>query len=128
MTQRYAFAVRNSEATQGDLAFNESLGMLENGEYSDWVKAIFGSVKTITIIRAVKIIHWLVNTLADEFLVKSPKVQKQGAVHWNYHISPEVEIVGRDLHHSHAKGTFLGRDVHLGLASGKLRSVPCARV
>ncbi|GIZ44446.1 hypothetical protein CKM354_000764300 [Cercospora kikuchii] len=68
----------------GDLAFNESLGMLENGEYSDWVKAIFGSVKTITIIRAVKIIHWLVNTLADEFLVKSPKVQKQGAVHWNY--------------------------------------------
>ncbi|PPJ51845.1 hypothetical protein CBER1_09565 [Cercospora berteroae] len=68
----------------GDLAFNESLGMLENGEYSDWVKAIFGSVKVLTLIRAVKTTHWLVDMLANEFLVKSPRVQKQGALHWNY--------------------------------------------
>ncbi|KAF2210335.1 hypothetical protein CERZMDRAFT_113284 [Cercospora zeae-maydis SCOH1-5] len=68
----------------GDLSFNEDLGMLETGEYSDWVKAVFRNVKGGAFIRAVKKLHWLLNLLADEFLVKNEKIQKQAALHWNY--------------------------------------------
>ncbi|KAM3420686.1 hypothetical protein BST61_g3940 [Cercospora zeina] len=68
----------------GDLSFNEDLGMLETGEYSEWVKAVFLNVKGGTFIRTVKKVHWLLNVLADQFLVKNQGLQKQAAMHWNY--------------------------------------------
>lgn len=40
----------------GDLTFGESLHMLEGSEYSPWVATIFGSIKSMTRLRAVRLI------------------------------------------------------------------------
>lgn len=41
----------------GDLSFNEGLDMLENGEYSSWVKAIFLGIKDAVRLRTVRLLH-----------------------------------------------------------------------
>lgn len=68
----------------GDLTFAEGLNMLEDSEYSPWVKTIFQSIKGATFFRGVKAYSALTNYLVEEVLFKTDKVRQKQAEHWNY--------------------------------------------
>ncbi|USW47667.1 Putative cytochrome P450 [Septoria linicola] len=68
----------------GDLSFGENLGMLDNGEYSSWVKAMFLGIKDGVLLRSLKLINWLTEWVVDRFLMNSPTVRVKQAEHWNY--------------------------------------------
>ncbi|CAK4032813.1 Isotrichodermin C-15 hydroxylase [Lecanosticta acicola] len=68
----------------GDLCFSEGLDMLENGEYSDWVKTIFESIKEVAKIRAIKFTSKFLSWAIDSFIMDSPTVRAKQARHWNY--------------------------------------------
>lgn len=59
--------------TMGDLTFGKSLGLLENNEYSHWLKTIFGSLKVIPIfqtIEAYPVLNFLYTYLRPSWIVK----------------------------------------------------------
>ncbi|KAM3418416.1 hypothetical protein BST61_g4405 [Cercospora zeina] len=60
----------------GDLTFSASLGMLDNGEYSSWVTAIFGGIKGGTILRAIRDINGVTNWIFTKFVMRSPRLEK----------------------------------------------------
>jgi len=68
----------------GDLTFSEGLNMLDEGEYSPWVKTIFASIKVATFYRAVKISSPILNYLVDQLVFKSKSVRQKAWDHWNY--------------------------------------------
>jgi cytochrome P450 len=68
----------------GDLSFAESLGMLEESDYSPWVKAIFAGVKSGTRLRTIKMMSKLTNYLLEEWVFKSEAVRAKQFEHWNY--------------------------------------------
>ncbi|KAK4507480.1 hypothetical protein PRZ48_001215 [Zasmidium cellare] len=68
----------------GDLSFNEGLNMLEDGEYSPWVKAIFLGIKNASFLRAIKLSSSFGKYLVEQWLFKSQKVRVKQAQHWNY--------------------------------------------
>lgn len=72
------------ETAVGDLSFNEGLNMLEDGEYSSWVKAIFLGIKNASYLRAIKMSSSFGRYLVDEWLFKSAKVRVKQAEHFNY--------------------------------------------
>lgn len=58
--------------------------MLEEGEYSSWVKAIFLGIKNAAFLRALKLSGTLGTYLVDKWLFKSPTFRVKQAEHWNY--------------------------------------------
>ncbi|KAI6892544.1 cytochrome P450 [Hortaea werneckii] len=52
----------------GDLTFGEGLNMLEDSEYSPWVKAIFGGIKNATFFRGIKLINALTSFVVEEII------------------------------------------------------------
>ena len=68
----------------GDLTFSEGLNMLEDSEYSPWVKMIFAGIKTATFFRAVKRLAKLFNYMIEEWLFKTNAVRQKQLEHWNY--------------------------------------------
>lgn len=68
----------------GDLSFDEGLNMLEDGDYSPWVKTIFAGIKFGTWIRAAKLLSPLTNWLMEERLMKSETVRAKQVEHWKY--------------------------------------------
>lgn len=68
----------------GDLSFNEPLYMLEKGEYSSWVKAIFLGIKNAAMLRGIKLSGELGRYVVDKWLFQSAMVRKKQAEHWNY--------------------------------------------
>lgn len=68
----------------GDLSFGEDLGMLENGEYSSWVKAIFLGIKDGARLRSFKMINWFSEWVIMKFVMQNPKVRVKQAEHWSY--------------------------------------------
>lgn len=68
----------------GDLSFNEGLNMLEDGEYSPWVKTIFGSIKEAVKLRAIRMTSTFVDTVVKKFLMNNPKVRVKMIEHWKY--------------------------------------------
>lgn len=54
----------------GDLAFNENLGMLDDGDENDWVKAFTAGAVSGTIIRALKSTGWIAQWFVDSVLSK----------------------------------------------------------
>ncbi|KAF2215047.1 hypothetical protein CERZMDRAFT_37216 [Cercospora zeae-maydis SCOH1-5] len=77
----------------GDLTFSASLGMLDNGEYSSWVKAIFEGIKGGTILRTIRDVNSVTNWIFAKFVMSSPKFAKKRVEHWNY----SAERVARRL-------------------------------
>lgn len=67
----------------GDLAFSEDLHMLENGEYSAWVQAIFSSAKEMAKLRAFKMINWFTEWLVNTLLLNNPNAQLKRSQYWN---------------------------------------------
>jgi len=67
-----------------DLTFAEPLYMLDNSEYSPWVKAIFGGIKFGTGIRAIKMMSSVNRFLLDEILFRIPSLRKKQMQHWKY--------------------------------------------
>ncbi|KAI4720850.1 cytochrome P450 [Aureobasidium sp. EXF-10727] len=64
-----------------DLTFSESLHMLEGSEYSPWVATIFASIKSMTRLRAVRLIPGMA-TVINIFLSNS--IRKKQASHFKY--------------------------------------------
>lgn len=58
--------------------------MLEEGEYSSWVKAIFAGIKNASRLRALKMSSSFGRYLVDEWLFQSETVRVKQAEHWNY--------------------------------------------
>ena len=68
----------------GDLTFAEGLNMLDDSEYSPWVKTIFAGIKHATLFRGVKAFSSLGNWFIEEVLFKNPNVRKKQKEHWDY--------------------------------------------
>ncbi|KAF7186829.1 Cytochrome P450 monooxygenase [Pseudocercospora fuligena] len=68
----------------GDLSFNEGLDMLENGEYSSWVKAIFLGIKDAVRLRTIRLLNSYINWFVVKFVMQNETVRKKAAEHWNY--------------------------------------------
>ncbi|KAI6908252.1 cytochrome P450 [Hortaea werneckii] len=68
----------------GDLTFGEGLNMLEDSEYSPWVKAIFGGIKNATFFRGIKLINALTSFVVEEIIFKSEVAREKQFEHWNY--------------------------------------------
>jgi cytochrome P450 len=66
-----------------DLTFNESLGMLDEGEYSHWVKTIFDSIKEFTRLVSIKNINSVTKSLVNS-LMGLPSIQVKAWEHFNY--------------------------------------------
>lgn len=77
----------------GDLTFSESLGMLDNGDYSPWVKTIFNGIKIGTKLRTFRELNAVTDWIFERFISRNPKVAKSRAEHWNY----SAERVARRL-------------------------------
>ena len=69
---------------QGDLTFAEGLNMLEDGEYSPWVKMIYGGIKRATCIRAFKAWNPTAKWLVEKTVSKIPKVRGMQVGHFRY--------------------------------------------
>ncbi|THW51458.1 cytochrome P450 [Aureobasidium pullulans] len=65
----------------GELTFAESLHMLEGSEYSPWVATIFASIKSMTRLRAVRLIPGM-TTLLNIFLTNA--IRKKQVSHFKY--------------------------------------------
>ncbi|KAK5120491.1 hypothetical protein LTR85_006146 [Meristemomyces frigidus] len=68
----------------GDLTFGEGLNMLEDSEYSPWVKTIFGSIKNATMFRGIRVYSALTKYLVDEIIFKSKAVRRMAHEHFKY--------------------------------------------
>ncbi|KAK4957698.1 hypothetical protein LTR10_005665 [Elasticomyces elasticus] len=68
----------------GDLTFAEDLNMLEEGEYSSWVKAIFSGVKFGTFFRAALGYSTWTQKALEYWLQNSKFARRMEAEHWNY--------------------------------------------
>jgi len=66
-----------------DLTFNESLDMLDNGEYSDWVKTIFDSIREAVRLLAIRNINPITKRLVSQ-LMGLPSIQAKAWEHFNY--------------------------------------------
>lgn len=68
----------------GDLTFAEPLNMLEDGEYSPWVKTIFGNIKFGTRLRVVKNINNFIKFVIETVLGLIPSLRAKQWEHWKY--------------------------------------------
>lgn len=68
----------------GDLTFAEPLYMLDNSEYTPWVKTIFGGVKYGTRIRTFKMLGSFSKWLMDETMWRIPALRSKLLDHWKY--------------------------------------------
>lgn len=68
----------------GDLSFGEGLDMLENGEYSSWVKAIFGGIKQGARLRSFKGINSITEWIGKCSSRRHPllNMSHQAHIHW----------------------------------------------
>lgn len=64
-----------------DLTFSESLGMLEGSEYSPWVATIFASIKSMTRLRAIRLIPGMTTLLN---IVLGNAIRKKQVSHFKY--------------------------------------------
>jgi cytochrome P450 len=67
-----------------DMSFGEPLNMLENEDYSPWVKSIFQSLRALTPIRAIRCFSPQTRWLVDNVLLKSKAVRAKGYKHYRH--------------------------------------------
>jgi cytochrome P450 len=67
-----------------DMTFGEGLGMLQDSEYSPWVKTIFGSIKQGTVMRQFKNYSALTNAMFESLLPLIPSIRSKLVEHWEY--------------------------------------------
>ena len=67
--------------------------MLDNGEYSDWVKTIFLGVKADALVRSFRMINSLTRWITMHVLLNNRTVAMKQLEHWNY----SAERVNRRL-------------------------------
>lgn len=67
-----------------DLTFAEPLYMLENGEYTPWVRTIFESLKYGARIRSVKLFSNITKRIVEEVLFRVPSMRQKQMRHWKY--------------------------------------------
>lgn len=66
------------------LSFGEPLYLLENSEYSPWVKAIFLSIKRNTILRCIKQYSEFTKALIETAIPMIPSLRAKQLQHWKY--------------------------------------------
>ena len=69
---------------EGELCFSESLGMLQDSEYSPWVKTIFSSIKTATQFRSLRQFHEVFRYLLDDVMFATKGAQQKLKEHQMY--------------------------------------------
>ncbi len=65
----------------GDLTFGQSLGMLENAEYTPWVASVFQSVKIIPFVQIIQF-YPLLNALFN--LLEPKSIREMKNTHFNF--------------------------------------------
>lgn len=68
----------------GDLTFNEGFNMLEDSEYTPWVKTIFGSVRAATFMLGLQAYSWVTRFLVNSFARYNPMVLREQQENWKY--------------------------------------------
>lgn len=68
----------------GSLTFAEPLYMLDNSEYTPWVKTIYGGIKYGTRMRTVKMMGRFWQWLLEATLRKMPAIRMKQLEHWKY--------------------------------------------
>jgi cytochrome P450 len=68
----------------GDLTFGEGLNMLDDGEYSPWVKTIFLGIKAGTFFIALKMVNPIIDYFITNVLFKSKRIRQKQREHWSY--------------------------------------------
>lgn len=68
----------------GDLTFHEGFNMLEDSEYTPWVKTIFGSVRTATFMLALQAYSSVTRALVNGFARYNPIVLQKQQENWKY--------------------------------------------
>lgn len=68
----------------GDLTFNESFHMLEDSEYTPWVKTIFGSVRAATFMLGLQAYSWITRSLVNSFARYNPILLRKQQENWKY--------------------------------------------
>lgn len=58
--------------------------MLDNGEYSNWVKTIFLGIKADALFRAFRSINCVTRWITAQFLLNNRVIAMKQAQHWNY--------------------------------------------
>ena len=58
--------------------------MLEEGEYTPWVKAVFAGVKFVTKMRAIRILNPWIQYLLERSLKQIPAMKRKAEAHWRY--------------------------------------------
>ena len=84
----------------GDLAFGESFGCLQAGDYHPWVALVFDNVKAVSIMSAIKQFPWIDS--AVQFLLSG--VMARAISH---HQSLAIEKVDRRLERKTERGDFM---------------------
>jgi cytochrome P450 len=67
-----------------DLTFGESLGMLDNGEYTPWVKSIFDGVRSSRTLFVIMEYNVVAKWFIRRFLLQSKRVREGSHRHWSY--------------------------------------------
>jgi cytochrome P450 len=68
----------------GELCFSESLNMLQDSEYSPWVKTIFSSIKTSTQFRSLRQYSEIFRYILDDIVFASEGAQQKLKEHQKY--------------------------------------------
>ncbi|WPH03317.1 cytochrome P450 [Acrodontium crateriforme] len=68
----------------GELAFSEGLGLLDDSEYSPWVKSMFNSIKAAALLREFKLFSPVTEWITENILMKTKTIRKMKYEHWRY--------------------------------------------
>lgn len=76
--------IRMCQDIMADLCFNESLNMLEDSEYSPWVKTIFAGIRASSPFRAVRCLGRPAGRIIDSLVLRSKRIRQTTFKHLKY--------------------------------------------
>lgn len=94
----------------GDLTFSEGLDMLNDSEYSPWVKTIFASIKNATFFRGMKDVNEVFRYVIDQFVFKSKIARQKAWEHVRYTSDRVDRRLAREPEHEDLWSKILKKD------------------
>ena len=94
----------------GDLTFSEGLNMLEDSEYSPWVKTIFASIKNATFFRGITSHNAFFKFVFQEIIFKSKKIRAKAHEHFKYSTDRVDRRLEREPEHEDLWSKILKKD------------------
>ena len=84
--------------------------MLEDSEYSPWVKTIFASIKIATLFRAVRMHNRVFRYIINEWIFQSKKARAKAWEHWKYSADRVDRRLAREPEHEDLWSKILKKD------------------